>query len=507
MKNLFIILILIPLSLNIKFPISDWEWNWNIKWDMGGFLDQFKSGIPKFIENMKDGLSKFVQQAEQNQRAKLEQLKAKALDTYNKVKNSTDKQYKALIEQTTETAKYISYKICNSTNMTTYNECRNHKKEVFGQIIEMVHDEFKCSKIVTIITEQIIQGDVGESLKYILFLVNTITNNPDAIYKGKAQVVYDIVYCLKDKVIENWPEIEAKLNEKDINVQFNKDITNLLLQSMENLVSIIHFEELDGYIEQSDSKTFLIKNEYAKSIHKNIFNTLKKLNEYGSQFYNFSTNLAVNVTHRPENKELDINQEIVSYFPEKGIKITYNANYFFKEYANVDSIQTVVFDSPLVSIRGKKETEGGTANTFVGITLYDKEGKEVVMKDLNIAQLRPKIYYKEKLFKAMKHCLYYNEADDKIENSGIDTETIKIAGENFIQCIPNHLTAFTIGSYKSASIYISDSSKVGTIILVIVLCLIVIGLILGGYLFWKKRRQVDSSQFNQAFPNKDGLLS
>lgn len=504
MKNLFIILILIPLSLNIKIPITDWEWNWNINWDIEEFIDQFKSGVPAFIENMKDGLSSFIKQTEQKQKEKIEQLKAKALETYNKVKNSTDKQYKELIEQTSETAKYISYKICNSTNMTSYDECRNHKKEVFGQIIEMVHDEFQCSKIVTIITEQIIKGDVGQSLKYIFFLVNTITNNPDAIMRGKAQVVYDIVYCLKDKIIDNWPEISAKLDEKT-KKEINIDITSLLVQSMENLASVIHFEELDGYIEQSDAKTFLIKNEYAKSIHKNLFSTLQKLNEYGSKFYNFSANLAVNVTNRPENKELDINQEIVSYFPEKGIRIEYRADYFFKEYANVESIQTVVFDSPLVSVRGKKETEGGTANTFVGITLYDKEGKEIVKKDLNIEKLRPKIYYKEKLFKAMKHCLYYNEKDDKIENSGIDTETIKIKGEDFIKCVPNHLTAFTIGSYKSASI--SDSSNVGTIILVIFLCLIVIALVVGGYLFWKKRTHADSSQFNQAFPNKDGLMS
>ena len=506
MKNLFIILILIPLFISIKFPFpTDWEWNWNIEWDIQEFLDKFKNVIPEFLAKMKEDLATFIKQNEQKQREKIEQLKEKALEAYNNIKDSADKQYKTFIEKATETAKYVSYKVCNSTNMTSYEECREHKKEVFSQIIEMVHNEFQCSKIVSIITEQIIKGDVKESLKYILFLVNTITNNPDAIAKGKAQAVYDIVYCLKEKIIDNWPEIEKKLKEKDINVQFNKDITSLVLQSMENLVSVIHFEEMDGYIEQSDAKTFLIKNENAKKIHNKIFETLQKLNNYSSQFYNLSTNLVVNVTHRPENKQLDINQEIVSNFPEKGIRIVYRADYFFKQYADVNSIQAVVFDSPLVSIRGKKETEGGTANTFVGITLYDKQGNEVVKTDLNINDLKPIIYYKKKLFKAMEHCLYYNVEDDKIENSGIDTQTFKINGEEYIKCIPNHLTAFTIGSYKSASI--SNSSNVGTIILIIVLCLIVIGLVVGGYLFWKKRSSVNNSQFDQAFPNKDGLVS
>ena len=103
----------------------------------------------------------------------------------------------------------------------------------------------------------------------------------------------------------------------------------------------------------------------------------------------------------------------------------------------------------------------------------------------------------------MTHCLFYNEQEDKIEDTGVETKTIAINGEEYIQCIPNHLTSFTIGSYKSSS----TGSNVGTIILVVVLCILIIALAAGGFLFWKKRNRVNSSQFNQAFPNKDGLLS
>ena len=48
----------------------------------------------------------------------------------------------------------------------------------------MVHDEFQCFRIIEIITGTaglIIKEDSGESSKYLLVLVNSITNNPDAI--------------------------------------------------------------------------------------------------------------------------------------------------------------------------------------------------------------------------------------------------------------------------------------------------------------------------------------
>ena len=36
------------------------------------------------------------------------------------------------------------------------------------------------------------------------------------------------------------------------------------------------------------------------------------------------------------------------------------------------SVQTVVLDSPFVSIRGNRNKKGNTSNTFVGITLDHK---------------------------------------------------------------------------------------------------------------------------------------
>ena len=503
MKNLFVLLIFVPLFVSIKIPFTDWEWNWDFNWDFSQFIDNIKSGVPDFINNFKTEIQNFLKEDELGKRKWIKNLADKAKTEYDKIKNKTTEATEnlaKLAEFTTQAAQYMSYQICNATNMESYEECRNNKKEVFSQLVQIVHDRFQCSKIITIVTENIIAGDVNQSLKYILFLITSITQNPDAIEKGKAQAIYDLISCLGDELENNLPEIIKNLPKNISQTQFKIDINSLLIQATENLVAIIHFEELDKYITEANKKTGLISDKNAKKIHKEIFKNLKKLNEFGSKFYNLSTTLAVNVTIKPET--LNVKQQIVSEFKDKGIKIVLNSDSLFDKYKDAYSIQTVVFDSPLVSIKGERKKEGGTANTFVGITIYDSNGTELVIDNINLEDLRPIIYYKKNLFKAMTTCLYYNEEEDVIENKGVSTKEVNFDGEKYIRCIPKHLSSFTIGSYKS-----SKESNAGTIALVIILSLLIIGIAIGGYWFWRKRAlREDSSQMKQAFPNKDGLL-
>ena len=71
----------------------------------------------------------------------------------DKIKNKTTENVAKLAEFTTQSAQYMWYQICNATKMESYEECRNNKKEVFSQLVEIVHDRFQCSKIITIVTE------------------------------------------------------------------------------------------------------------------------------------------------------------------------------------------------------------------------------------------------------------------------------------------------------------------------------------------------------------------
>ncbi len=47
----------------------------------------------------------------------------------------------------------------------------------------------------------------------------------------------------------------------------------------------------------------------------------------------------------------------------------------------------------------------------------------------------------------MKTCLYYNEEKNEMDNNGIDTKYVEFDGEEYIKCIPQHLSSFTVSSF------------------------------------------------------------
>jgi len=356
-------------------------------------------------------------------------------------------------------------------------------------LIGTVKDQLQCSQIVQIITSKMLSEDFDANLKYILLLVNEITNNPDALEEGLSQVVYDLTNCLQEKFNEYWPKIEKYLEEKKSYLKqsilaVKKDVSNILMQSISNLVNVLHFEEIDGYIQQAKDeieKNGLIALDKAKKINQNIFNFIKNLNEFGSNYYEISGSMAVNVTVNPGQLDSSTDAQVfVSDLADKGIKIILHSNYMLRE-KGAYAMQTVVFDSPLVSVNAKNEVEDGAINTFVGITLYDKDGNEIVVSNLKLEDFRPQILYNKKFYNSMKTCLFYNEKDEKLDDDGVKTEDDYVLnGETFIRCIPKHLTTFTIGSGEG-------SSNVGLIILIIVLCLLVFAGLIVGFIFYRKK--------------------
>ena len=128
----------------------------------------------------------------------------------------------------------------------------------------------------------------------------------------------------------------------------------------------------------------------------------------------------------------------------------------------VHSVQAVIFDSPLVSFKLQRKSKGGISNIFVGITLYDKEGNEIYVKDIKLDKIE--ILFKKSLYKAMKTCLYYNEEKNIMDNDGIDTEYVEFDGIEYIKCIPKHLSSFTIGSFEEEE-YIEQKEEINNNIL------------------------------------------
>jgi hypothetical protein len=502
MKKLFAILILFSIYSTIKIPFIDRDIEWGF--DFNSFIEKLKSKIPDYIRNIQKELEKFKTYANDKKDQIIKKVTEEAKEQYEKIKEDPLEYFKPIAEKTTEAANYLQQRVCDVINNAEYEECRKSKKAMFKQMYGYVKDNFQCSRIVNIITN-VDKNNIEQNLKYVLFLLSAMTGNPDSVTRIEAQAMYDAMNCLEVKFNEYWPKIQAELTDETKKIELKQDITNLMIQSYSNLINMIHFEEIDEMIKKANDKTGLISDENAKKIHQGLFKVLSKLNEFGNKFYNYTANLALEVYVNPGNLEIGGDTEVLfKNLEEKGIRISIHANYLLRKYG-ASSLQYVIFDSPLVSVRGSRETEGGTANTFVGITLYDKEGKEVFVKDIDIKDFKPIIYYKKKLFNAMKTCLFYNEEKDTLENTGVETQTEIINGEEFIKCIPQHLTSFTIGSYEKANV---SPSNAGTIVLVIVLILIALALLVGGYIFYRKKfNNVDNSQLEQAFVNKNGLTA
>ena len=460
MKKLFALLIIIPLLTVVKSPLFDWDWKWNWDWEnftskFKDFLDKFKSKVPEFIKNMQNKVKEFIEKTEEQKNYFIEELNSKVIDLYEDIKQDiinkkedVESKLKTLIEKTTEASKFLSYKICDVSRLD-YEECRNDKKKLFTNLLDVVKENFgKCSTIIEELSS--LSDDIEQNLKYFLFMAISLSENPDAIEEGKSQVIFDILNCLKDKFEDYWPSINSTILNYELRISTKQDIMNLLLNSFSNLVNVIHFEEVDGFIKRANETTGLITDPKAKETYNGIFSLLKKFNEFGTQFYNISADLSLNVFLNPGNlnmgRDVDFNWIIDD---DKGIRINLHSNYLLRE-KGAQSVQAVIFESPLVSIRGKEEEiEQGVSNIFVGITLYDTEGNEIFVKDIEFQKYRPVIYFKKIFFNAMKKCLFYNEEKDTIDDEGIASAFETLDGEEYIKCIPTHLTSFTIGSSKN----------------------------------------------------------
>jgi hypothetical protein len=488
MKNYYVLMLIIPICFCIEGP-----WEWDIIDYLKDIVDDVKekisTNIPLFIVDVEKKLEDFKSYAEEKKTEIIVSTQSKIEDLYEKIKTDHKTYIKPLIENATELAKYITYKICDTVNMD-YVECRQDKKKVMSKLLDKLKDELQCSQIISLITTHELSDDLEENLKYILFLMNSIISSPDSIEFGKRLIIKDALICLQEKFDEYFPKILEKITGKPTtyNVSLKIDVIKLLVDSISKLVNIIHYEELDGFIEKINEKTGLISDERVKKIQNNIFEISKKLFEFGTQFYNINNKLSINITVNPGKlgASSDIEYEISDY-KTKGIKIALHSKFMLR-IAGAHFLNTLVFDSPLISVK-KDISVGGTSNTFVSITLYDKDGKEIKLNDINVN--KPIIYFKKKIFGAMKTCLFYNEEEDKLENSGIETQTETFDGEEYIKCIPKHLTSFTIGTYyeEQPQEKPESSPQSSNIFVILLICFIVIIAILAiiiGYIYIRR---------------------
>ena len=242
-----------------------------------------------------------------------------------------------------------------------YEKCRKEKQNYFENIVNSVKPVLECSPLIKNITEGLDKDiDLEEKFKYILFLIHEMSNNPDSYKKDLSQILFDATFCLQDNFDNLWEKIDLYL--KDIKQYLNytvesvkKDALISIFHTLSNFAKIIHFEEIDKFIDGIKTKTGLFISNITETIYNKMIEFSKKFNDLGEALYTFSDSTILKVE---KNKGLDnkYDSEInILNIPEKNILIKYFSNYMLR-YNNASTLQVISYESPLVSVKsnGKK---------------------------------------------------------------------------------------------------------------------------------------------------------
>ena len=134
---------------------------------------------------------------------------------------------------------------------------------------------------------------------------------------------------------------------------------------------------------------------------------------------------------------------------------------------NAKTLQILVFDSPILSIQtsGEVEEASDSVNTFISITLYDENEKEIPIKNIN----------------------------KELETEGVEIdEAYEYKGQKYIKCTSNHLTAFTAGTYN----FNSNASGLSVLLIAFGILLAFIGFLIVFFII--KKRTKSTFRFNPA---------
>ena len=426
-------------------------------------IQNLQTDIPGFIKEIQNNIESYIPM--------VISAKYQFLDTLvnNVIQNFTDSlgpNFKSLLENTTLILNYLTNTDCSlyssgssnnkedTLNNKDFEYCREKKRNNLEKIIKLIKPNLKCSTLINNITSKLDNNDIEENIKYILFLLNEMSKNPESFNKELTQVILDVAFCLQDKFDEYWniannylKNIKQYLNSSIILLK--KDILYALFQTLTNLPKIMHFEELDEHINGIKTKTGLLISDNAEKIQKKIIEFSKKFNEFGDGIYNLSSSTILKVI---TNKKLDINSDSeieILNIPDKDILIKIYANYILRN-SNAKYLQILIFDSPLVSlITNLNESEySDSVNIFVSIILYNDKNEEIPINAID-EKYKPEILYLKDKYQSLKKCFYYNDEKKELDSEGvIIDENYEYNSKNYIKCASSHLTAFTAGTYN-----------------------------------------------------------
>ncbi len=429
-------------------------------------VDKLRTEIPAVIAEIQAKAEKFTHVTKEAQKTILSTIKKNldsALAQKDKLKN--------LLERAIEMAKYLTYTDCSiyvdgSTNEEektvkagAYVECRQMKKDYLKKIMEFLNSNFQCAMLLqTLVAPTTEEMTIEEKMKYILLLINEITNNPDAFEENASETLYQVVDCLQNEFEKYWTKVSEFLEKekgylKESVAAVKRDAENIILQTLTNLVNALHFDEIDGFIDKTKEKITekgMMIYDKGLELQKKIIEWAKKLTEFGNNTYQLGLTAAVNVAIN-NGLTADADAELSIFdLEDKGIKIITNTNFMLRD-KNAHAMQTLVFESPLFSVKaeGEEDATPQSLSTFVSITLYDKDGKEIKVEDI-AKKFKPQILYLKSRYQQLKSCFYFNEETNELEDSGVDyTKEFIYNGQKYFKCVTEHLTSFTASDYSS----------------------------------------------------------
>lgn len=430
-----------------------------LKEDSSKIYKEMKSNMPGNIEAIQNKSENFAEKSSTEQMTELNTQIGNFANLKNVFENGEEankkNNRKDMVEKATEIADYLTKKECTSSSDSEYDsdfeDCRNEKKDILTQIISVVKDQFKCENILSLI-EGGMSDKKEENFKYILFMIYEITSNSDSLKKGESEVLYNITLCLQEKFDEFWGEVKGELNgasssESTIE-EVKEDISLLLIKTLNNLINILHYDEIDGYLENSknSSQSGLMMNEQGKKIQKGILDFVKQFSEFGEGNYEVSSTMNITITkfnNVEQSTTEQLNEEQTYNLTDKGIFVSFKPRGMMKGRGG-KTMQFVVFESPLVSVNDTN-SNSSVVRDFISLSIFDENGKEINITDLP-KDSRPIILYNKTEYPNMKKCYFYNETNEDLDTDGVETENDYVEGnEKYLKCTTEHLTSFTAG--------------------------------------------------------------
>jgi methyl-accepting chemotaxis protein len=104
----------------------------------------------------------------------------------------------------------------NEINNIEYKKCRENKKMKQKKIIEYLKDNFSCKSLSSLISKDGISKNIEDNIKYIVLLIEEVTNKVDSFSEGDSKVLLNMITCIQENFEDYWKQLKEYLDERGV---------------------------------------------------------------------------------------------------------------------------------------------------------------------------------------------------------------------------------------------------------------------------------------------------